>query len=66
MKEFLIGLIFLVAVFVFAGIGVLLMPFWLLLAVALRIVLIIIFVFFCIWLLGKLIVLAWEKIKSKQ
>jgi len=66
MKEFLIGLIFLIAVFVFAGIGVLLMPFWLLLAIALRIALIVIFVFFCIWLLGKLIVLVWEKIKTKK
>jgi hypothetical protein len=66
MKEFLIGLIFLVAVFIFAGIGVLLMPFWLLLAIALRIALIVIFVFFCIWLLGKLIVLVWEKIKTKK
>ncbi|MBM3248348.1 MAG: hypothetical protein FJZ10_02860 [Candidatus Omnitrophica bacterium] len=66
MKEFLIGLIFIVAVFVLAGIGVLLMPFWLLLAIALRIALIVIFVCFCIWLLGKLIVLIWEKIKAKQ
>ncbi len=66
MREFLVGLIFLVAVCFLAGIGVLLMPLWILLAVALRIVLIIIFLLLCIWLLGKFIVLVWEKIRPDQ
>lgn len=65
MKEFLMGLIFLIAVLALAGTGILLMPFWMLLEAALRMVLVVIFIFFCIWLLGKFIIFIWGKLKSK-
>lgn len=65
MKEFLIGFIFLVVVFVLAGIGVLLMPLFVVLTLLLRVIIIILLLVFAIWLLGKTIVTVWEKIKEK-
>lgn len=64
MKEFLIGLVFLTAVLIFAGIGFLLFPLLLVLAVFLRIAIICALVIFAIWVLGKLIVVVWEKINK--
>ncbi len=65
MREFLVGLIFLIAVLILAGTGVLLMPFWMLLEAALRMILILAFIIFCIWLLGKFIIFVWGKIKDR-
>jgi len=48
-----------------AGTGVLLMPFWMLLEAALRMILILAFIIFCIWLLGKFIIFVWGKIKDR-
>jgi hypothetical protein len=63
MKEFLAGLIFLFAVAVLAGIGVLLFPLLIALAWFLRIAVIFVLIVFGIWLLGKFIILVWEKMK---
>ena len=66
MKAFLIGLIFLISVFVLAGIGLLLYPFVSILAILLYFVAVIAFVIFAIWLLGKLIILVWESLRPKR
>ena len=63
MKEFLIGLFALVAFFFFAGIGILLFPVFLVMFWLLRIALGFVLVLAAIWLLGKLVILVWEKIK---
>ncbi|MFH1855612.1 MAG: hypothetical protein ABH836_00090 [Candidatus Omnitrophota bacterium] len=63
MKEFLVGLIFLILVSIFAGIGFFLFPFLFLLVFFLRVIFIIAFLMLVVWLLGKLIVLIWEKLK---
>jgi len=65
MKEFFVGLIFLILAFLLAGVAVLLFPLLLIFGIALRILIYFIFVIFAIWLLGKLIVLIWEAIRSK-
>ena len=62
MKAFAIGLIFLIAVSILAGIGILLFPLIIVLGFFLRIVLVLLFVIFCIWLLGKFIIFVWESI----
>jgi hypothetical protein len=63
MKAFLVGLIFLVAVGVLAGVGVLIFPLLLLLAWVLRLILCFGLVILAVWLLGKFIIWAWEKVK---
>ncbi|OGW76883.1 MAG: hypothetical protein A3I73_06455 [Omnitrophica bacterium RIFCSPLOWO2_02_FULL_45_16] len=63
MKEFLIGLSVLIVFFFFAGIGILLFPVFLVMFWLLRIVLGFALVLAAIWLLGKLVILVWEKIK---
>jgi hypothetical protein len=61
MKEFFIGMVFLIFVGVLAGLGFLLFPIFLLIAFILRLVLsAAIFIFF-IWLLGKLILFLSKK-----
>lgn len=65
MKEFFIGLIFLVMVFILAGLAVLLFPLLLVFGIFLRVFIYVIFVIFAVWLLGKLIVLIWEAVRSK-
>lgn len=62
MKAFLIGLIFLIAVTVLSGIGLLLYPLFIVLALFLRVILSLFFVLLCIWLLGKFIIFVWEKV----
>ncbi|MCK4916825.1 MAG: hypothetical protein KAJ14_06400 [Candidatus Omnitrophica bacterium] len=64
MKEFLIGLIFLIAVLLFAGIGLLLMPLLLVLAFFLRIIVVFALIIFTIWFLGKMIIVVWGKINK--
>jgi len=63
MKAFLVGLIFLIAVGVLAGLGILLFPLLIALAWFLRFILISILLIFAIWLLGKMTIYFWEKIK---
>lgn len=62
MKAFAIGLIFLIAAGILAGIGILFYPLIIVMGFFLRIVFALLFVIFCIWLLGKLIIFAWEKL----
>lgn len=62
MKAFAIGLIFLIAVSLLAGMGILLFPLIVVLDFFLRIILAIFFVIFAIWLLGKFIIFIWTKI----
>ncbi len=70
MKAFLVGLAFLIVVMLIAGIcallSVLLFPLLITLAIVLRIVISVLLVIFAIWLLGKLIILVWKTLKSKQ
>ena len=65
MKEFFVGLLFLIAVVILTGVGFLLLPFLLILTVFLRIFVGFLLVIFAIWLLGKLIVLLWEFLNRK-
>ena len=62
MKAFAIGLIFLVAVSILSGIGILLFPIIIVLGFFLKIILALFFVIFSIWLLGKFIIFVWERI----
>lgn len=66
MKAFLIGLIFLMAVVILSGIGVLIFPLILALAIFLKIIVSLLLVLFAIWLLGKFIIFIWEKIFNKS
>ncbi len=61
MKAFLVGLIFLIAVTLLAGVGLLLYPLLLVLAFLLRVLLGLIFAFFAVWVLGKFIIFVWDK-----
>ena len=62
MKAFAIGLLFLIAVVVLSGIGLLLFPLAIVLGFFLQIILALFFVIFSIWLLGKFIIFIWDKI----
>lgn len=61
MKAFFVGILFLIAVTLLAGIGFLLFPLLLVMAFFLRIVVIFLLVLLAIWLLGKFIIFLWEK-----
>jgi hypothetical protein len=63
MKEFLVGLLFLSLVFLFAGVAFLFYPLIIVMGVFLRFLIICAFFIFVIWLLGKMILLLWKKIK---
>ena len=63
MKAFLVGFLFLILVAVFTGIGFLLFPLLIAMVLFLRVIFIAILVLLAIWLLGRLIIFAWEKIK---
>lgn len=62
MKAFTIGLIFLIAVSIIVGMGLLLFPLIKVLDFFLQIILTIFFVIFSIWILGKFIIFIWERI----
>ena len=62
MKAFFVGLIFLIAVSVLAGIGILFYPLIIVWGFFLRIILALLFKVFCIWLLGRFIIFIWERI----
>ena len=61
MKEFFIGIVFLIFVGVIVGLGFLFFPLLLLIAFILRLVLSVAIVVFFIWLLGKLILFLSKK-----
>ena len=61
MKALLAGFIFLFAVAVLAGIGILIFPLLLILALLLRILISLTQIIFAVWLLGKFIIFVWEK-----
>ncbi len=65
MKEFLVGLIFLTAVFIFAGVGFMLFPFFIVMAFFLRLILAFILIVLAVWLLGKFIIFVWEKMRGQ-
>ena len=65
MKAFLAGLLFLVAVLVLTGVGLLLLPLLLVLTFFLRIFVGFFLVLFAIWLLGKFIIFVWESLNKK-
>jgi len=64
MRAFLIGLLFLFAVGLLSGIGILLFPLMIVLGFLLRFMLSVAFVIFSIWLLGKFIIFVWEAISG--
>jgi hypothetical protein len=63
MKEFLVGLLFLMAVFLFAAIAFLLYPLIIVTGFFVRFKIIFAFFIFVIWLLGKMILVLWKKLK---
>jgi len=65
-KAFFVGLLFLAAALIMAGLGVFLYPFIFLLAIVLRIIVSIALVIFAIWLLGKFIIFIWDKLNNKE
>ncbi len=64
MKEFFVGLIFLAAVLVLAGVGILLFPLLIVLAFFARLIIMIVLGVFAIWFLGKFIIFVWEKMRG--
>lgn len=66
MKEFFVGSLVIVAAFVLAGLGVLLLPFLLVLGLALRVLVIILLGLLAIWLVGKLVLMFIDAVKGKD
>lgn len=64
MKEFLVGLIFILSALLLSGLGLLLYPFLLILGFTFRIFMIIVLAIFFVWLLGKFIIFVWESLKK--
>ena len=64
MKAFFVGLIFLIAAGLLAGVGILLFPLLVVLAWFLRLIVISLLLIFAIWLLGRFIIFVWEMIKK--
>jgi hypothetical protein len=65
MKEFVVGLLFILALSVLVGIGILLAPLLLVLAFFIRLLVIFLLLIFAIWLLGKFIIFSWERLFNK-
>jgi hypothetical protein len=66
MKEFIIGLTFILGVLVLSGLGLLLYPFLLILGFTLRVFIALAVGIFFIWLLGKFIIFVWESLKKES
>jgi len=66
MKAFLVGFVFLIAVSILSGLGLLLFPLIIVLGFFLRIIITLLFVLFSIWLLGKFIIFVWENVFRKK
>ncbi len=64
MREFLVGLVFLIAAFALMGIGGLLFPLVIVLGFFLRIIFAFLFIIFAVWLLGKFIIFIWGKLRN--
>ena len=65
MKAFLVGVIFLIAVAILAGLGCLFVPFILVLGLFLRFILLIVLGILAVWILGKFIIFVWEALRKK-
>ena len=66
MKAFFVGLLFIIAVGVLAGLGVLLYPFLAVLTFSLQFIIGIFIIIFAVWLLGKMIIFVWNKLSFKD
>ncbi|OQA56112.1 MAG: hypothetical protein BWY42_01152 [Candidatus Omnitrophica bacterium ADurb.Bin277] len=66
MKEFLIGLLVIVAVLLLAGLGVLLFPLLFVLGFALRLLILVAAVLFAVWLVGKLTLVVIDALRRKE
>jgi len=66
MKEFLVGLVFIIAALALTGVGILLYPLLLALALFLRVIILFALAVFGVWLLGKFIILVWERMRKKE
>ncbi len=66
MKAFAIGLIFIIAVSILSGIGMLLYPLIIVFGFFLKLMLALLFVILSIWLLGKFIIFVWERISKTK
>ena len=66
MKEFILGFLFLLGVFILAAIGVLLFPFFILLGLLFRLTFGFILVIIAIWLLGRFIIIVHEKTVNRN
>ncbi len=64
MKAFFVGLMFLFAVVLLAGVGLLLFPLLVMLGLILRLVVAIALVILAIWFLGKFIIFVWGKLSK--
>lgn len=64
MREFVVGLLFLAAVGLVIGMCFLIFPLLLLAGLILRFILVFTFGILAIWLLGKFIILIWNKLKG--
>ncbi|MBI4358603.1 MAG: hypothetical protein HY584_04820 [Candidatus Omnitrophica bacterium] len=65
MKAFFVGLLFLAAVLVMTGLGILLFPLLLILTLALRIAVGFLLIILAIWLLGKFIIFVWDALSKR-
>jgi hypothetical protein len=63
MKAFMVGLIFLAALVLLAGISFLLYPLLMVTGLLLRLAVFLAVIFLFIWILGKVILWLWKKIK---
>ena len=66
MKAFFVGLLFIIAVGVLAGLGVLVYPFLAVLTFSLQFIIGIFIIIFAVWLLGKMIIFVWNKLSFKD
>ena len=64
MKAFFVGLVFLLAVAILVGIGLLLFPLFIVMGWLLKLALIFILFILAVWLLGKFIIFIWDKLKD--
>ena len=66
MKAFLVGLVSSIALFLLAGIGILLLPLLLVLTLVLRIAVGLVLILLAIWLFGKFILYIWKEMNKKS
>ena len=66
MKEFLIGLLVIAMVLILSGLGILMLPLFLLLGIFLRMILGLILLIVVVWLIGKVTLLVIELFKAKE